>query len=304
MKILHLDSGQSMRGGQYQLLMLLEGLRTRGYDQMLLAGRPLVERWNAQHLTISNLLRASRSAQIIHAHDARSHTLAALFCPRKPLVVSRRVAFPVRKSRWSRWKYEHGWHYIAVSEHVRGRLLDGDVPARDITVVHDGVSTQFVENCKRDRFSAGMSTVVAPEIADPLKKNELLQHACKFAGVQLCLTKELSKNLSGADVFVYLSTSEGFGSAVLLAMARRIPVVASRVGGLVEIVDHEKTGLLVDNNVNEVGSAIRRIIENPDFAESCAEQAFQLVSKKFTDDIMVEGTRGVYRDLLRSQPRC
>ena len=67
-----------MRGGQHQVLLLLRGLEARGYDQTLLAGEPLVERWDGRPLTIANLLHAAPEAEIIHAHDARAHTLAAV----------------------------------------------------------------------------------------------------------------------------------------------------------------------------------------------------------------------------------
>ena len=303
MKILHLDTGPSMRGGQHQALMLLRGLETRGYEQTLLAGEPLVERWDGRPLTIANLLQAAPEAEIIHAHDARAHTLAALFCPGKPLVVSRRVAFPLRRGWLSRWKYGRGRHYIAVSGYVRERLIDAGVPAPDISVVYDGVGLPSAEEEKRREARVGGSTVaVAPAIDDPLKGTELLRSACQLAGVRMLLATDLPADLSSADVFVYLSESEGLGSATLLAMARRVPVIASRVGGIPEIVDHEKTGLLVANEVGDVAAAIQRMVEDRDFAKACTERALRLVSEQFTDDIMVQRTEEVYRTVLRSAP--
>ncbi len=303
MRILHLDSGQSMRGGQHQVLMLLKGLEARGHGQTLLAGDPLVERWDGRRLTIANLLHAAPEAGIIHAHDARSHTLAALFCPGRPLVVSRRVAFPLRRGWLSRWKYGRGKHYIAVSGYVRERLIDAGVPAPDITLVHDGVNIPAAEHGKQRGARVGGSTLaVAPAIADPLKGSELLRSACQLAGVRVLLSTDLLADLPRADVFVYLSESEGLGSATLLAMARHVPVVASRVGGIPEIVDHEKTGLLVANEVGDVAAAIQRMLEDRDLAKECTERAFRLVSEGFSDDIMVQRTEEVYLTVLRSMP--
>ena len=303
MKILHLDTGPSMRGGQHQVLMLLRGLETRGYEQTLLAGEPLVERWDGRPLTIARLLRAAPEAEMIHAHDARAHTLAALFCPGKPLVVSRRVAFPLRRGWLSRWKYGRGRHYIAVSGYVRERLTDAGVPAPAVSLVYDGVRLPSAEEEKRREARAGGSTVaVAPAIDDPLKGGELLHSACQVTGVRLLLSTDLPRDLSRADVFVYLSQSEGLGSATLLAMARRVPVIASRVGGIPEIVNHEKTGLLVANELGDVAAAIQRMVEDRDLAKACTELAFRLVSEQFTDDIMVQRTEEVYRTVLRSVP--
>ena len=303
MKVLHLDRGQSMRGGQHQVLLLLRGLEARGYDQTLLAGEPLVERWDGRPLTIANLLHAASETEIIHAHDARAHTLAALFCPGKPLVVSRRVAFPLRRGWLSRWKYGRGRHYIAVSGYVRERLIDAGVQAPDVTVVHDGVRMPSAEDEGSSEARVGGSALaVAPAITDPLKGSELLRSACQLAGIRMRLSTDLRADLSKADVFVYLSESEGLGSATLLAMARRVPVIASRVGGIPEIVDHEKTGLLVANEIGDVAAAIQRMVEDRDFAKACMERAFRLVSEQFTDDIMVRRTEEVYRTVLRSMP--
>ena len=303
MKILHLDTGQSMRGGQHQVLMLLQGLEARGYEQILLAGKLLVERWDGRPLTIANLLEAAPEAEIIHAHGARAHTLAALFCPGKPLVVSRRVAFPLRRGWLSRWKYGRGRHYLAVSGYVRERLIDAGVQAPDVTVVYDGVGMPSAEDEKRGEARVGGSALaVAPAIADPLKGSELLRSACQLAGIRMLLSTDLPADLSKADVFVYLSESEGLGSATLLAMVRRVPVIASRVGGIPEIVDHEKTGLLVANEIGDVAAAIQRMVEDRDFAKGCTERAFRLVSEGFTDDIMVQRTEEVYRTVLRSMP--
>ena len=303
MKILHVDTGASMRGGQYQLLLLLRGLEARGHEQTLLAGEPLVERRDGRPPTIANLLRAAPEAEIIHVHGARAHTLAALFCPGKPLVVSRRVAFPIRRGWLSRWKYGRGTHYIAVSGYVRERLIDAGVRAPDVTVVYDGVRMPSAEDEKRRELRVGGSTLaVAPAIADPLKGSELLRAACQLAGVRMLLSTDLPMGLSTADVFVYLSQSEGLGSATLLAMANRVPVIASRVGGVPEIVDHETTGLLVANEVGDVAAAIQRMIEDRAFAKACVERAFRLVSEQFTDDTMVQRTEEVYRTVLRSTP--
>ena len=85
-------------------------------------------------------------------------------------------------------------------------------------------------------------------------------------------------------------------------MTRRVPVIASRVGGIPEIVDHEKTGLLVANEVGDVAAAIQRVVEDRDFAKGCTERAFRLVSERFTDDIMIQRTEEVYRTVLRSVP--
>src|SRR5215469_14267197 len=106
MRVLHLDAGREMRGGQWQVLRLMEGLAAAGVDSTLLArrGAPLYQTarargWRVEPWGFTRALRQAGSCDLVHAHDARSHSLA-LF-GRAPLVVARRVAFPLR----SRWKY-------------------------------------------------------------------------------------------------------------------------------------------------------------------------------------------------------
>ena len=86
-------------------------------------------------LALPNL---ARHCDMVHAHDARSHALAAMF-RRAPLVVSRRVAFPLHTDLLSRHKYARADRYLAVSHHVAGVLAAGGVPPGKIEVIYDGV---------------------------------------------------------------------------------------------------------------------------------------------------------------------
>ena len=117
MKILHLDTGREMRGGQWQAHYLMRGLRERGHEVY----------FNTAH----------GSFDVVHAHDAKAHRDAVLRGS-KPLVVSRRVAFPVGRGFFSRWKYNHG-RFIAISQFVKGCLLEAGIDESRIDVVYDGV---------------------------------------------------------------------------------------------------------------------------------------------------------------------
>src|SRR5947208_11167752 len=112
-----------MRGGQYQVLLLLNGLREKGHYPILLAreGAPLSKAAEAAGhrvapASLQSVWSWSQLSAVVHAHDARAHTLAAV-ASRKPFVVSRRVAFPVKRTVLSRWKYRRAAAYLAVSEY-------------------------------------------------------------------------------------------------------------------------------------------------------------------------------------------
>jgi glycosyltransferase involved in cell wall biosynthesis len=304
MRILHLDTGRELRGGQRQLLLLLRGLHKLGCEQVLLARRPLLDHWKGQPITVRGILQALRRTDLIHAHDARSHTLAALLSPGIPVVVSRRVAFPIKRGIPSRWKYSRADAYIAVSAFVEAQLLQAGVPAAKVAVIPDGVTLDPAARLTRQgvRQEGQPVRVVAPRVNDPLKCAGLLEKAGPAAGAQVVFSEDLETDLSTADVFVYLSESEGLGSAILLAMARGVPVVASNVGGIPELVEHEATGLLVENTVEDVVSAIHRMAGDEELARRCAENAYRKVSERYADDIMVRRTEQVYRDVLGLAP--
>ncbi len=290
MRILHLDAGREMRGGQWQVLRLLRGLAAEGVESTLLApeGSPLyaAARKEGLHAEPLGLVRAgmlARRHDLLHAHDARSHTLGALLgCP---LVVSRRVAFPIR----SRWKYRRARRYLAVSNFVRKVLLEGGVPEEKISVVYDGVPV-----LERSNGTAFLAPAAQSDVA---KGTGLALEAARLAGVPLELTRDIERDLARARILVYLTHSEGLGSAALLAMSAGVPVIASNVGGLAEIIRHEETGLLVENDPAEVAAAIRRLADDGALARRLGDTARQAVIRGFSVEHMVRRTMEVYREV-------
>ncbi len=280
MRTLHVDSGREMRGGQWQALYLIERLT----DAALLArtGSPLFEeavrrKLDVRPLTFRALTAAARQADLVHVHDARSHTLAAI-AGAVPLVVSRRVAFPVRGSFISRWKYARVALYIAVSEYVAARLRDAGVQGDKIRVVYDGVPIPEPA-CPQ----AGRVVALASKPVD-------------IPGISVELTHDLWRDLSTASVFVYKSDLEGLGSGVLAAMAAGVPVVASNVGGLPEIVESGKTGFLVGDG--DFLTQVRCLLADPALAAQMSHAARERVQQEFSVERMVEKTVSVYREVL------
>jgi len=296
MRILHVDTGREMRGGQWQVLYLLEGLRARGHETVLLARReaPLYiaarnKGFDVRSGGFATLRRLSARMDLIHAHDARAHTMAMF--ARAPLVVSRRVAFPVRTGLASRWKYRRASQFVAVSEFVKARLIEAGIAGGRVSVVYDGVPL--------GERSAGGTRVIAPATNDPKKGTELGKLAARQAGFDVHFSDSLAEDLArDAAVFVYITHEEGLGSAVLLAMAAGVPVVASRTGGLPEAVVDGETGLLVENTPAAIAAAVRRILENRDEARAMAEAARRRAESLFGVEAMVEGTIRVYHRVL------
>lgn len=293
LRVLHLDSGRSMRGGQWQALALHEGLLQRGVESLLLAraGSELEREALARRLPVMPLRFGTiwqRRTWIVHAHDAATHTMAALAGAQR-LVVSRRVAFPVKRGALSRWKYARATLFLAVSETVREELLRAAVPAERVRVVYDGVAMLPRPVERRD--------IVALQSDDPGKCNALLREAARIGGFSLSFSQDLPRAFQHAKLFVYLSTAEGLGSAALLAMSAGIPVVASRIPALAEVVEHGKTGLLVDNEAAAVAEAVRQFTGADAFCVTLGEAGRRAVESKFRIEHMVENTLAAYHSL-------
>ncbi len=292
MRILHIDSGLEMRGGQWQVCYLLNGLRDRGIETRLLARGALLERASAAGFETAPLsgpavLRWRSWADLVHAHDARSHTMAAVLA-RRPLVVSRRVAFPIGRGILSRWKYRQVDAFIVVSEFVAAIMRDAGIKCEALSVVYDGVPVAA-------QAGAGEHTlVIAPATADPIKGSDLAREAANLAGVPIVFSDDLPADLGRAAVLLYISRSEGLGSAAVLAMARGVPVVASRIEGLMEAVEDGVTGLLVDNDAAKIAQGLKLVLDDPALRRQMGQAGRERVARQFSVERMVEQTMEVY----------
>jgi glycosyltransferase involved in cell wall biosynthesis len=103
--------------------------------------------------------------------------------------------------------------------------------------------------------------------------------------------------LAAADLFIAPSHTEGQGLGAVEAMMAGTPVVASRVGGMVEVISHRQTGLLVDErSPDALAAAVRELIEDRTLAESFARAAREDVLRRYSR----EGAAGAFDDLYRS----
>ena len=162
--------------------------------------------------------------------------------------------------------------------------MDAGIPSRKIEVVYDGVRPLPP--------STRTGPLIAPASNDPMKGSDLIRQS----GLQVEFATDLPEALKTARGLLYITREEGLGSAALLAMSAGVPVVASRIGGLPEIVQHERTGLLVDNDPREIADAAARLL-TPE-SEEWAAQGRELVHQKFLTSHMAEATLEAYRGAL------
>jgi glycosyltransferase involved in cell wall biosynthesis len=161
--IVHVSTARSWRGGEQQLVYLAERLRGLGLPQLVVCAAgseverrcrerglpcaPLRRRASIDPLFARGLARAAAAAgaELVHAHDPHGHTAAvlaaSLFGLRAPVVVHRRVDFPIGRGAFSRWKYDHAAvrRIVCVSRKIADVLRpDLRDPGR-LRVVHSAV---------------------------------------------------------------------------------------------------------------------------------------------------------------------
>ncbi len=114
--------------------------------------------------------------------------------------------------------------------------------------------------------------------------------------------RDIPELLSKADCLVLATTTqEAFGRVIIEAQAAGVPVVATRVGGVMEIIEEGKTGLLVlPKDIEAMAKAVLRILKDPAFSAVLVEQAKKKLHERYTLKHMAEATLSVYQELLCS----
>jgi lipopolysaccharide heptosyltransferase II len=123
-----------------------------------------------------------------------------------------------------------------------------------------------------------------------------LWHCTEFLGTQ----RDIPAILEHLDLVVLATTThEAFGRVVVEAQAAGVPVVATKVGGVIDIIEDGKNGLLVPPaDAKGMAEAIMRIYKDTQFARELAENAYAKVKEKYNLDLMVKNTLDVYREAL------
>ncbi len=147
-------------------------------------------------------------------------------------------------------------------------------------------------------------------IAGEGKEQKALQDLVRQRGLErnilfLPAVKHIDDILSLLDIFVMPSRQEGLGLSVLEAQSRGLAVVASRVGGLVSLIEPGKTGVLVSpENPQELAQALLALIDDPNQTKRMGRLAKETVMRDFSLEKMVDLTVDVYRSVIDEKDSC
>lgn len=176
MTIIHVSTATSWRGGEQQIAYLLTGLREAGVQQMVIcpAGSPLSQYCRENNFAYISYVKTSSLGLftarkvarlckqdkniIVHAHDSHAHTMvwlsAVLFSNKAPMIVHRRVDFPVKGSWFSLKKYNYPGikRFICVSDAIREVLVKALKKPEKAVVIHSGINLQRFEKVENEHF--------------------------------------------------------------------------------------------------------------------------------------------------------
>jgi glycosyltransferase involved in cell wall biosynthesis len=111
---------------------------------------------------------------------------------------------------------------------------------------------------------------------------------------------DIPQLLSIMDIFVTPSLTEGTPLSIIEAMSMKLPVIASRVGGIPELISDEETGLLVNpGNPEEITEAVLNLLKDPKTREIMGERAREIVKKKFSAERCAKGHDELYKKLMK-----
>jgi glycosyltransferase involved in cell wall biosynthesis len=232
---------------------------------------------------------------VIHAHKGGGRTLALLarlFGPRRPLVVNRGVSFPLSlDGRWldgSRLVAS----VVAVCESIKADLVRQGIPAARVQVVYSGTDTDRFDPARVD------GSRVRAEKRGPLEG--LAAELALGAAVTLWgYRDDVPEILAASAVSVDGShTGHGITGALRESLAMEIPVVATDAAGNPELVQHERTGLLVPpRDPAALAAAVLRLLGDPAWAKGLGRAGRARVVAGFSTRAKVERLEALYRRL-------
>ena len=148
------------------------------------------------------------------------------------------------------------------------------VPSLKLLVVGDG---ELRDDLEAQRHQLGLTTSV------------------KLAGWR----EDIPRLLDACDVFVLTSLNEGLGLVLVEAMAKKLPVIATAVGGVPEVVDDGVTGVLLPaGDVGSIAKAIQDLAADPELRASMGGAGHARAHELFSLNQAVRNTEAIYRELL------
>lgn len=339
-QVLGLMTSLSARGHENHLLCHPRGALHRAAEARGIVTFPIKVSNDVDFRPVWSLRRLIRREgyDIVHFHTKRAHALSLLLGRARPAlryVATRRMDYPVKRSWYTRRLYnEIADGVIAISHKIAAVLAAGGVHSEKIRVIHSGIdpapfqraraqgaqsagpvvgTVAVLEERKGHRFLLEAAALLKAQgyrlryrLAGDGSQRDFLEKRARELGLAeevtfLGFVRDVPGFLSMIDIFVLPSLYEGLGIAVLEAMAAGTPVVASRTGGIPELVADQVTGLLVPPQDSQaLARAIAHLMSQSGMRQRMGANGRDKVIKDFTVERMARKNEDFYYELLEA----
>ena len=164
------------------------------------------------------------------------------------------------------------------------------------------VKLLMVLNMPPERYAKPEKLDVDMELIFKIKE-QIKHYGLEDNIIPLGLLDNMPQIMAASDVFItpFLNTVGvvDYPTSLLEAMAVGKPVIATRVGGIPEIVKNKENGMLVEpNNVDELVNAIMYMLNNKEEAKNMGKEGAKIISEKFRLEIVVEELERIYEEVI------
>lgn len=227
---------------------------------------------------------------------------------------------------------------IAVSEQIGSQLRNRYLWSKKIAIIQNGIDVTLIENTQESTAEAPILLpekanpifgVIGRLTADkghrfflkafskisrqyplatallvgdgPIRNDleEMIRELNLTRKIVVCgVRKDMNYIYGMLDCVIIPSLREGLPYTLLEAMVKKVPVIATNVGDIPKLIEHEATGYLTEpTDVIALGKYMKEYLDNPEKSKKMAESAYNLVKSKFSAEIMVKAYERIYDSL-------
>lgn len=276
---------------------------------------------------------AARGSAIVHAHEARAVYSGWLLkqTARTPYLLTRRIHHAARRSFARSRAYRASDRVVAISSSIaetvyahysdiecpvvpdaHANMLNGDAVLGTV-LGHLRGKTVVGHVGELDHSHKGQGTIIEaarqlmhphPElhfvlVGDGKDEKEFRRAAAGLCNLEFAgFVDNVADYMAAFDVFIYPSLREGLGSSLLDAMAFGLPIVASGVGGIPEIVEDRVNGLLIPpGNAHELAEAVEHVVSDAGLRAAMRREN-KTKATEYGVDRMASAYESIYRSIL------
>lgn len=276
-------------------------------------------------------LHQLKNARILHAHETKAAQLAffANMVYKIPYMITRRVDYRLKNNFFNQKMYANSHYNVAISQ-TSANTINQINPNTNLEIISDAFSylakstPNKLKNKYKDKFIIGhIGALVDIHKGQSYLINAFKKCQYKIPNAHLLLigqgideskfklqaqdydnieftgfVNNVDDYIDIFDLFIFPSLTEGLGSILLDVMQAKVPIIASEVGGIPEIIENNKNGILIPiKNVDAMVESIELLYTNKILRNKLISNAYQK-SSQFSAQNMVKSYQTLYQKML------